>query len=51
MRDMLLAARLAVDKAGKAAALVPDQLAAFVELLGGSSARPRLPSRVAQAGG
>lgn len=31
MRDMLLAARLAVDKVGKAAALVPDQLAAFVE--------------------
>ena len=53
MRDMLLAANLAVDKARQAGArdLRPINWRPWSSAMGGGSARPRLPSRFAQAGG
>jgi len=58
MRDMLLAASLAVDKARKAGALAADEQAAFVERYWAAvrlgfafhRALPRLPAKAAQRG-
>ena len=53
MRDMLLAANLAVNKAREAGAtaLAPEIRGLRRSLLGGGPARPGLPSRIAQARG
>ena len=50
MRDILVAAMLAVDKARKAGARAQGTGGLRRALLGGGSARPRLPSGVAKAG-